>query len=287
MKTSVFVLAVSACWTALAADPVQVLCPYSIAGRVVNYDGVAYEASDDITLYVRNTNGVVLAKSKVFNPGNPTAWNYRLDVPVATRSGGGYAAAGDVLALSAVDAKGVVYEGLIKGDDAVVGQGGGTATVRVMLAEDANGNGIADVYERSKEYDMWLADISDSVFDPDKDYDGDGASNYAEYLAGTDPFDRNDYFRVKQVSGFSAAEADAEDVIALTFEANAGRSYVVNETPTLDSGATRWTRGVFRLDPAQSATVERVTNDKNTWSERTVYLIKNGESRFYKVEMEQ
>ncbi|MGN0852005.1 MAG: hypothetical protein ACI4Q3_01365, partial [Kiritimatiellia bacterium] len=64
------------CGSVLAADPVLVLCPYSIAGRVVNYDGVAYEASDAITLYVRNTNGVVLAKSKVFNPGNPTAWNY-------------------------------------------------------------------------------------------------------------------------------------------------------------------------------------------------------------------
>ncbi|MGN0832288.1 MAG: thrombospondin type 3 repeat-containing protein [Kiritimatiellia bacterium] len=276
-----------ACGSALAAEPVQVLFPYSIAGRVVNYDGIAYEASDDITLYVRNPNGAVLAKSKVFDPGSVSAWNYRLDVPVATRSGGGYAAAGEVLSLSAVDAKGVVYEGLIQGDDAVVGQGGGTATVRVMLADDANGNGIADIYEQSKEYDMWLADISDPVFDPDKDYDGDGVSNYAEYLAGTDPFDREDYFRVKQVSGLSAAEADAEDVIALTFEANAGRSYVVNETPTLASGATRWTRGVFRLDPAKSATVERVTNDKNTWSERTIYLIKSGASRFYKVEMEQ
>lgn len=280
-------MAALACGPALADDPVQVLFPYSIAGRVVNYDGIAYEASDDITLYVRGTNGTVLAKSKVFDPGNPTAWNYRLDVPVATRSGGGYAAAGDVLALSAVDAKGVVYDGLVKGDDAVVGRAGGTATVRVMLAEDANGNGIADVYERSKEYDMWLADVSDPVFDPDKDYDGDGASNYDEYLAGTDPFDRNDYFRVKRAASLSAAEKDDAEVLALTFEANAGRSYVVRETPSLDPGATRWARGVFRLDPADPATVERVTNDKNTWSERTIYLIKSGQSRFYKVEMEQ
>lgn len=288
MKAMVGTMMVAlACGSASAEAPVQVLFPYSIAGRVVNYDGVAYEASDDITLCVRSTNGTVLAKSKVFDAGSPTAWNYRLDVPVATRSGGGYAAAGDVFALSAVDAKGVVYDGLVKGDDAVVGRAGGTATVRVMLAEDANGNGIADVYESSKEYDMWLAGVSDPVFDPGKDYDGDGASNYDEYLAGTDPFDRNDCFRVKRVAGPSAAEAEAEGVIALTFEANAGRSYVVSETPSLDPGATRWERGVFRLDPASPATFERVTNDKNTWSERTVYLLKSGRSRFYRVEMEQ
>lgn len=271
--------------TAFAQAPVQVLYPYSIAGRVVNYDGIAYEAPDDITLYVRSTNGTVLAKSKVFTPGDSTAWNYRLDVPVATKATGGYAMAGDVLSLSAVDARGVVYEGLIKGEDAIVGNGGDTAVVRIMLAEDANNNGIADIYEESKAYDMWLADIPDATFDPGKDYDGDGVSNFNEYLAGTDPFDKNDYFRVQQVSGLEAA--DDEGLFALTFEANAGRSYLIRETPSLEKGAVEWTRGVFRLDRAKSATVERVTNGKNTWSKRTVYLLKKGKSRFYKVEMEQ
>ena len=273
------------CGFAFAVEPALVLCPYSIAGRVVDYDGVAYEAADDITLYVRNAKGTVLAKSKVFTPGSPTAWNYRLDVPVATRAVGGYAQAGDTLSLSAVDARGVVYEGLIRGDDAVVGKGGGTATVRIMLADDANGNGVADIYEKSKEYEMWLAGIEDEAFDPGKDYDGDGVSNYREYLAGTDPFDKDDYFRVKAAKGLDATQDDA--LFALTFEANAGRSYVVKETPSLDGDKIDWRRGAFRLEPTAASTVERVTNDRNTWCERTVYLLKNGRSRFYKVEMEQ
>ena len=265
-----------------AADPVQVLFPYSIAGRVVNYDNVAYDASSGVTLTVRNADGKVLAKSRVFTPGGVSAWNYRLDVPIATRAGGGYAAPGDTLSLTAVDAKGTVYSGLIAGDAAKVGKAGETATVRVMLDDDKNANGIADVYEWSKEYDMWLAGVEGS-FDPAADYDGDGVSNRDEYLAGTDPFDPNDFFRVRTADG--CTEADGE-VIALTFEANAGRSYVVRESPNLGKGKAGWQRGVFRLDPKKSVTVERVSNDANTWSMRTIYLIKNGPSRFYKLEME-
>lgn len=274
---------VSGVFAATPDNPVQVLFPYSIAGRVVNYDNVAYDAKSDVTLTVRNQAGNVLAKSRVFTPGGISAWNYRLDVPIATKASGGYAAPGDVLSLTATDAKGFVYTGLISGDAAKVGKAGETATVRVMLADDTNGNGVADTYERSKEYEMWLKGISGD-FDPKADYDGDGVSNFDEYLAGTDPFDAKDFFRVRSAEGL--AENDA-DVIALTFEANAGRSYVVNESEHLDAKKAKWNRGAFRLDPKKSATVERVSNDANTWSMRTIYLIKNGPSRFYKLEMEQ
>ena len=77
--------------------PVQVLMPYSIAGRVVNYDNVAFDAESGITLCIRNTNGNVIAKGQVFTPSSAVAWNFRLDVPLATRAGGGYVAWGDTL----------------------------------------------------------------------------------------------------------------------------------------------------------------------------------------------
>ena len=275
--------------TVFAQTPVLVLCPYTIAGRVVNFDGIAFDADDQITLYVRNTAGAVLAKTSVFDPGSPTAWNYRIEVPMASAAADGYAVSGDMLLLSVVDAKGTVYEGFLQGEDAVA-RSGGTVHLRLMLAEDANRNGIADLYEKSKEYDMYLEGKEGETFDPAKDYDVDGISNYNEYLAGTDPFDKNDFFRISGVTSLKKATDNKEipdDLIAISFEANAGRTYIVNEASALDGERTSWQRGVFRLDPDSEVTTERVTNDKNTWSMRTVYLIKNGPTRFYRLEMEE
>ena len=212
------------------------------------------------------------------------AWNFRLDVPLATRAGGGYVAWGDTLAMSAIDAAGVVYEGLLKGGDANIAKAGGTVTLRVMLSDDANGNGVADLYESNKKYEMWLNGIEDESFDPAQDYDGDGVSNFKEYLAGTDPFDAKDFFRVNLLGPEVSADGD---VIALSFEANAGRSYIVREASELKGENAQWTRGAFRLDKPDGAKVERVVNDSKTWSMRTIYLIKSGSRRFYKLELEQ
>ena len=42
MKTFFFVMAIAVVRTVFAQTPVLVLCPYTIAGRVVNFDGIAF-----------------------------------------------------------------------------------------------------------------------------------------------------------------------------------------------------------------------------------------------------
>lgn len=292
VRRLILALAVSsglAAYAAVAAEPqvVQSLFPYVLVGRVVDYDNVAYDASSGIRLSVSDTKGALLAESEVFTPGGVSAWNFRLDVPVATQSVDGHAAVGDRLSLSAVDKSGNVYTGLLTAENNVVSGAGAYQAVRIMLASDENGNGISDLYEETKEYDMWLADI-DGEFDPAADYDHDGMSNLDEYLAGTDPFDPDDYLRAKTLVPRRSADGTADNLLEVTFETNPGRSYAVRETDSLrgDPGPT-WRKGLFKLDPASGEKVERVTNPAQKWAMRTIYLLKKGPQRFYRIELEQ
>lgn len=280
----------AACVFAAAADSlaVQPLFPYVLVGRVVDFDNVAYDASSNIRLLARDAKGALLAETTVFTPGGVSAWNFQLNVPVASQGVDGHAAVGDRIALSAIDGSGNVYTGLLTpGNDTVTGAGH-YQVVRLMLSPDENGNGISDVYEETKEYDMWLAGI-EGAFDPDEDYDRDGVSNRDEYLAGTDPFDRDDYLHVTTLATRSSAAA-TDDLLEVTFESNPGRSYAVRETASLtgeDGSGPNWQKGVFKLDPASEATVERVANPAQKWEMRTIYLLKKGSQRFYRIEMEQ
>lgn len=265
-----------------AAEPVQVLFPYTIVGRAVDAENKAFDADSGVSMKVSAEDGAVLAQTKVYTPGSLSAWNFRLSVPVASAHVPGYAAKGDTLVLTVLK-DGVVYTGFLKGDDAKIGEAGAAVAIRVMLSDDANGNGIADTYEKSKYNWMRKYKIS-GTFDPNADYDGDGQSNYAEYLAGTDPFDATDRFGVDTME----SEKDYDDrYLKVTFETNPGRTYAVRETARVDAPAENWEKGRFKTDPASSATAERVATSRSQWEMKTIYLLKQGEKRFYKIELEQ
>jgi len=264
-----------------ATEPVQVLFPYTIVGRVVDAENKAFDANSGVSMKVTGEDGAVLALTKVYTPGTLSSWNFRLSVPVASAHVPGYAAKGDTLTLTIVK-DGAVYTGYLKGDDARIGEAGASVSLRIMLADDANGNGIADTWEKSKYNWMRKYKIS-GEFDPNADYDGDGLSNYAEYLAGTDPFDATDRL------GFDTMESelDYDDrYFKVTFEMNPGRTYSLREAADLGTAAANWEKGKFKTDPT-AETVERVVSSRGQWEMMTLYLLKQGEQRFYKIELEQ
>ena len=284
-----FFIFASIAFVALAGDvPVQELFPFDIVGRIVNADNVAYDARSEIVMQVRDADGKLLAQTVERNPSRVSPWNFVLEIPISSGRASGYAMQGDVFQLSAKFGD-KVYTGLVAPADAKIGTPGDKLFLKIMLAEDANGNGIGDTYEETMLDEMWYAGI-DGDYDPEADYDGDGQSNRTEYLAGTDPFDKDDFFRV---SSYGLPNSDASgpaELFAVTFEANAGRSYGVVSSPdlaeTADGKRPDWRRTVFRLsrDDPESANVASL--DARTWEVRTIYLLRDGDRRFFKVVQE-
>lgn len=84
-----------------------------------------------------------------------------------------------------------------------VGKPGQRTRLDLTLGVDSDGDGLPDAWEQSQ---LFAAGIQPgpngwdlSLIDRDGDFDGDGLSNYAEYIAGTFATDPTDYLNLRMV----------------------------------------------------------------------------------------
>jgi hypothetical protein len=103
---------------------------------------------------------------------------------------------------------------------------GVTTTFVLISALDTDRDGIPDSYETS------IGLNPNDPADATGDLDGDGMSNYAEYLAGTDPTNPNSYLRVDQ----NTMQGMATVIVA----AVSNRTYTVQYTDKLP--AVSWSK---------------------------------------------
>lgn len=109
-----------------------------------------------------------------------------------------------------------------------------TVNLTVDAPPDEDSDGIPDEWEARY-----------GITDPDADDDGDGQSNYAEYLANTNPTNAASVLKI------TAAEVDSNGAMRITWDSVGGTRYRVQMAPSPDGPYTDIV-GVFgsEIDPA-------------------------------------
>jgi len=262
---------------AFADDPAVALPPFVVVGRVVDYDCAGLKSAE-----VRIRKGSqLLARGTVGSFGRDTPANYSVTVPMANRDIATAATAGDELAVE-IDTGAAVYADTNLVVSAV--SPGRTIKLNLKAAVCTNDKGVADQYLRDIRWDLEDMGLTMADYDPNADYDGDGVSNYMEYLAGTDAFDAAD--AGLKILSWRAVPGN-DDVMEATFLPSRGRAYSAQRAQTDGLDAMVFEHRSHQTGPAPDAPEENylITEDKDP-EVRAVYLYKEGSSSLYRLRLE-
>ena len=262
-----------------AAAPNNPIGTYIVSGAVKDGDNKVLAADSGTIVRAVTANGKVVAETTV-GTANSAGRNFLLEVPVTTRATDESAIVGSDLS--------IVF---VKGGETLVA----AEKVRVTGVADVNtsdymfqpvteftkNDGSGETVRIPTEYletmKFWL---DGRTYDPWGDDDGDGQSNYQEFLAETHPFDASDVLKVRKF------EPDAKNGHRITFEYVGGHCYGVAVTPSLVKPS--WAKAAVTLEP-NGTPGERVLpppNVENGVGVTTIYVVptEGAKQEFFKLE---
>ena len=277
------------CLSPASAAPTVALPPFIITGRITDARGAGIQSAE-----VRVRKGeTLLARGNVGSFDADTSANYALAVPMSNAAIPTAASSGDALTLE-IDAGADTYSDT--NVTITAAKPGRTLKLNIRAASCTNPYGVSDAYLSDIRIDGFLD--ADGNYQPNADFDGDGVSNYAEYLAGTDPFDPDD--AGLKILSWRAVEGNP-DVMEATFLPGPNRSYSAERAVIdaggaaasgTDAGGTRLSRPQFeqvphQLTPEQNAVKKNYLNTGNEDPEvRVIYLYKEGSASLYRLRLE-
>ena len=279
VRASVFA-AVTAVSVASAANfPVGT---HLIKGTLKDWQNKVLTASAAVTIQAVATNGSVIASTKVADP-SADGYNFLLQIPLSSTATASTAAVGDTLNCVLVQETGLS----LATTPIPVGEANAVSTVSLAYVNMKNytsTDGTDTTASVPAEYVETIAAWMEAYeiegdYDPFADYDNDGASNYAEYRAGTDPFNPSDKLAI------TAYSAPQNAPHAISFEYAGGHVYGVETTLSLVN--PQWAAQKVKKT-ATDAEHEQVmpSADEDDVGVATIFVVpaEGAKSQFFKVE---
>lgn len=204
---------------------------FIIKGAVKDYKNALYEGIDRVTVQAVLPDGIIIAEAPVAGIESATeGWNFLLEIPIGTELTAKTAMIGTEVNLFVKDGAALsVAGGAIK-----VAQANGSKELVVGIKNLVTITGSdGKTYQVSQDYldeiTPWMEAYGHSTYEPDGDWDNDGALNHFEYLSGTNPFDPSDKL---VITGFTA---NLKAMNLLTFEYAGGHVYAIESTQSLEN----------------------------------------------------
>ncbi|QJE96925.1 hypothetical protein [Luteolibacter luteus] len=225
---------------ALAFPPAP---PYTLYGTVRDQVGQTISADGAVVILFKGSQE--LGRTPI-NSGARLDQNYELNVRIDQNRGGTSLYSEKALEAQgafsmAVDIGGARYYPIEVAGTLTAGKGGERVRLDLTLGQDSDGDGLPDVWEQWQLYQAGKDPDENGnwpigLIDKDGDLDGDGTSNWLEYLAGTFAGDATERFAL------DIKEKTASSV-RFGFYAITGKTYTI-ETST---DAKTWTRIPFSV----------------------------------------
>jgi len=265
---------------AAGAAPVMPYGTYLVKGAFRGDYNTVLRDYGAATVRAQRADGTVIAESTV-SSANDEGVNFTLSIPVASASTTKSCKVGETLDCVLTTPQGTLDVPNSLTVDTPVRMGSVTfnctevksytnpkdgTVVEIPTAYIAEAQAFIDDYMGGGTYDPWA------------DYDHDGICNYAEFLAGTIPFDDSDYLRVKE---FGMKDGK----FALKFEHVGGHVYAVSSANTLAKPA--WAQRRVRKN-ANGSELDQVLADggEGAVGETEIFITPVGgaTSEFFKLE---